>query len=38
MGGDNTIERKLKDVTAPFRGFLYIVCASILQIVNILNN
>lgn len=30
-GGDNTIERKLKDPTAPFRGFLYIVAASILQ-------
>lgn len=33
-GGDNTIERELKDLTAPFRGFLYIVAASILQLIS----
>lgn len=37
-GGDNSIERKLKDVTAPFRGFFYILTASILQIISFLNN
>lgn len=34
-GGDNSIERKLKDSTAPFRGILYIIAASILQLINI---
>jgi len=33
--GDNEIEKKLKDITAPFRGFLYIVLASILQIISV---
>lgn len=32
--GDNTIERKLKDPNAPFRGFIYIVIAGILQLVS----
>ena len=31
-GGDNKIERKLKDLNAPFRGFLYIVVAGTIQL------
>ncbi len=37
-GEDNSIRRKLKDPTAPFRGILYIVFASILQLISNLNN
>jgi hypothetical protein len=31
-GGDNQIERKLIDLSAPFRGFLYIVIAGVIQL------
>lgn len=32
-GGDNKIENKLKDLKAPFRGFLYIVIGGAFQII-----
>jgi len=35
-GGDNQIERKLKDLSAPFRGIIYVVIAGILQVICIL--
>jgi len=36
-GGDNPVDKRLRDDTAPFRGFIYIVVAGILQIICILS-